>query len=252
MRSTGPLQRDKGVRKVLGRPAVVEAPWDVLGEPATLAGDPPKATATPLAPKDDEVDDAAKLILMAKNPLIVVGAGALEAAEEVRRLARLIQAPVTSHRSGRGIVPPDDFYSLRPPIASGKVRSRHRDRQPARVDDHALALVAARPEVNPNRLRRDRNGALALRCRQCRRCQTRDCGADRCAGDVPRRETIPRGGIRGKHCRGGCDLLPFCPHRRRQHRVAPGDSTPRLHPTRITTDPDMPPDNFPTRRNIRH
>ena len=99
------------------RPAVIEAPWDVFGKAATMAGDLPMAEVTPLAPEDDEIDEAVNLILAARNPLIVVGAGALEAAEEVGRLARLIEAPVTSHRSGRGIVPADDPYSLLPPAA---------------------------------------------------------------------------------------------------------------------------------------
>ena len=99
------------------RPAVIEAPWDVFGKVATVDSELPQAEVLPLAPEDDEIEAAVALILAAKNPLIVVGAGAIEAADEVGRLAGLIQAPVTSHRSGRGIVPADDPYSLLPPAA---------------------------------------------------------------------------------------------------------------------------------------
>jgi len=42
----------------------------------------------------------------------MVGSGALEAGVEVLELARLLQAPVTAHRSGRGIVSEESPYGL--------------------------------------------------------------------------------------------------------------------------------------------
>ena len=48
---------------------------------------------------------AAKLLGQAQRPLIVVGSGAQDAAAEVRAVAELLQAPVTSFRRGRGIMP---------------------------------------------------------------------------------------------------------------------------------------------------
>ena len=86
------------------RPVAVEAPWDVFGQRADFN---PDADATPVPPPDpdpDAIAAAAELIARAKNPLIIVGAGALHAADEVLELARLLQAPVTSHRSGKGVV----------------------------------------------------------------------------------------------------------------------------------------------------
>jgi acetolactate synthase-1/2/3 large subunit len=44
--------------------------------------------------------------------MITVGSGAIHAAAEVMELAQLLQAPVTSHRSGRGIVGDDTPYGF--------------------------------------------------------------------------------------------------------------------------------------------
>jgi acetolactate synthase-1/2/3 large subunit len=56
---------------------------------------------------------AAKLIAAAKRPLISVGAGALHAGDAVLELAKLLEAPVTAHRSGKGIVSDESPYALR-------------------------------------------------------------------------------------------------------------------------------------------
>ena len=93
------------------RPAMIEAPWDVFGLAAQvdLAVD---RSIPPPPPDTDAVAATARLIREAKNPLIVVGAGAQHAAEEVTALARLVQAPATSFRSGKGVVSNDDPYGL--------------------------------------------------------------------------------------------------------------------------------------------
>lgn len=93
-------------------PVAVEAPWDVFGMKGDYAE--PGRVETPAAPvvDVDTVAEAAKLIAGAKNPLIMVGGGAVEAAAEVLELARHLQAPVTSHRGGKGIVSDDDPLAL--------------------------------------------------------------------------------------------------------------------------------------------
>ena len=48
---------------------------------------------------------AALIAAQARNPMIVVGGGALDASEEVRALAELLGAPVLSYRRGRGAIP---------------------------------------------------------------------------------------------------------------------------------------------------
>ena len=95
------------------RPVAVEAPWNVFGMQAEVAGIAPLGAQPPPDPDPDGVNAAAKLIAAARRPLISVGAGALEAGEAVLALARLLQAPVTSHRSGRGIVSDESPYGLR-------------------------------------------------------------------------------------------------------------------------------------------
>ena len=60
---------------------------------------------------------AAALIREAKNPMIMLGSGAIGAEAEVAELARLLQAPVTAHRSGKGVLPDDDPLALLPPAA---------------------------------------------------------------------------------------------------------------------------------------
>jgi acetolactate synthase-1/2/3 large subunit len=101
-------------RMLSGRqgPAAIEAPWDVFGmrcpAPEMVEG---AARPAPIA-DPDALADAARLIAAAKNPLIMVGGGAVEAGAEILELAKRLQAPVTSHRGGKGIVSDDEPASL--------------------------------------------------------------------------------------------------------------------------------------------
>jgi acetolactate synthase-1/2/3 large subunit len=94
------------------RPVAIETPWDVFGMKAEVKLDVSQEVEPPPRPDPDAVAQAVKLIQNARNPMIVVGAGALEAGEEVLELAKLIQAPVTAHRSGKGIVGEDIPYGM--------------------------------------------------------------------------------------------------------------------------------------------
>lgn len=101
-------------RMLSGRrgPVAVEAPWDVFGKrgpaDALAVGEPnPSPVVDP-----DAIAEAAELIAKAKNPLIMVGGGAVDAAQEIAELAARLQAPVTAHRSGKGILPEDDPLAL--------------------------------------------------------------------------------------------------------------------------------------------
>jgi acetolactate synthase-1/2/3 large subunit len=99
------------------RPVGVEAPWDVFGMAADVElGAATEPLATPIA-DPEQIEAAADLIAAAENPMIMVGGGALDAAPEVQALARLLQAPVTAHRSGKGVMPEDDDLALLPPAA---------------------------------------------------------------------------------------------------------------------------------------
>jgi acetolactate synthase-1/2/3 large subunit len=94
------------------RPVAVETPWDVFGQKAEVAPPVRSAPIPAPSPDPDSIARAAALIAAARRPLISVGAGALHAGESVLRLAALLQAPVTAHRSGKGIVSDDSPYAL--------------------------------------------------------------------------------------------------------------------------------------------
>ena len=65
----------------------------------------------------DAINDAVKLIANAKKPMIMCGAGALHASDEVLALAQLLNAPVTAFRSGRGVVAEDHPLGISPVAA---------------------------------------------------------------------------------------------------------------------------------------
>jgi acetolactate synthase-1/2/3 large subunit len=87
--------------------AIVSMPWDVMSLDEDVADiAPPALEELVAAPGADPeaIETAARLIAGAEAPMIVVGGGALHAAAEVLELAELLDAPVASHRGGRGIV----------------------------------------------------------------------------------------------------------------------------------------------------
>ena len=94
------------------RPVAIETPWDVFGARALVDLDVPMDVPPPPEPDPDGIARAVALLQNAKNPMITVGSGAVDAGAEVLELARLLQAPVTSHRSGRGIVGEDTPYGF--------------------------------------------------------------------------------------------------------------------------------------------
>ncbi len=94
------------------RPVEVEMPWDVMASEAEVDLLDPVAP-TPPPPLDGEgIERAARLLGAAKNPMIFVGSGALGAAEEVRELGEMLQAPVASNRHGRGLLSDHHYLAL--------------------------------------------------------------------------------------------------------------------------------------------
>ncbi|MDP7652844.1 MAG: thiamine pyrophosphate-binding protein [Rhodospirillales bacterium] len=97
------------------RPVGLECPMDVWGAraPVVLPGGPAETDAIPI--DTDKVEEAAKLLGSAKNPMIVVGGGALDASEEVRQIAEMLEAPVCAFRMGRGVLDSRHHLSLTMP-----------------------------------------------------------------------------------------------------------------------------------------
>jgi acetolactate synthase-1/2/3 large subunit len=107
------------------RPVALEMPWEVFDqrEEVTLV-DPSVIDAPPLA-DGAALERAAELLRVARNPMIMVGGGATDAASEVGELAELLQAPVVAFRTGRGIVASDHPLGLS--CAEGFERWPHTD-----------------------------------------------------------------------------------------------------------------------------
>ncbi len=94
------------------RPVAVEVPWDVLLAKGDVTITPPLAKPAP-APVDSRgIEEAVALIRSARQPMIMVGSGAMDAGAQVLELAQRIQAPIVSFRSGRGVVSDESPYNL--------------------------------------------------------------------------------------------------------------------------------------------
>jgi acetolactate synthase-1/2/3 large subunit len=86
------------------RPVGIEIPPDVLALQTEVAlpaaeGPPPITEADP-----ELIDKAAALLAAAKKPLLFVGSGAVDAAEEVLAIAEMLEMPVVSFTGGKGIL----------------------------------------------------------------------------------------------------------------------------------------------------
>ncbi|MGC8476278.1 MAG: thiamine pyrophosphate-dependent enzyme [Acetobacteraceae bacterium] len=86
------------------RPVALECGIDVWGARAPVVPVAPLPPA-PVVIDAAAIERAAALIAKAERPMIVVGGGALDAADGVRALAERLAAPVMSFRRGRGILP---------------------------------------------------------------------------------------------------------------------------------------------------
>ncbi|WP_188745266.1 thiamine pyrophosphate-dependent enzyme [Marinobacterium zhoushanense] len=100
-------------------PVSIEMCWDTMAAVDEFeALDPKPAAEAGPELNLDALKAAAELIARARKPMIMCGAGALHAAEEVGALAELLNAPVTGFRSGRGVVSEDH------PLGMGPVAAR--------------------------------------------------------------------------------------------------------------------------------
>lgn len=106
---TGAVMADVIGKMLSGRqgPGAVEAPWDVFGMSGPEVDLPETRPAANPQVNPDSIKAAAEILANAKNPLIMVGGGAVNAGQEVAALAEALDAPVTSHRSGKGVVSDD-------------------------------------------------------------------------------------------------------------------------------------------------
>jgi acetolactate synthase-1/2/3 large subunit len=85
-------------------PVALEMPWDVFMERQIVTAIAPLDLRPEPEPDPFAIAEAARLIQSARAPMIFAGGGAFGASEEILELAELLDAPVVSYRSGRGIV----------------------------------------------------------------------------------------------------------------------------------------------------
>lgn len=113
--ATTSMQVNKAFHQMLsGRPgpASVEMCWDTMAREWEVGIDPGIQHIDKPVPDGAALRDAAKLVAGAKNIMIMCGAGAQHASDEVRELADMLGAGVTSFRSGRGVVAEDTPLGL--------------------------------------------------------------------------------------------------------------------------------------------
>ena len=94
--------------------------WNARSTPGPSAPKSPCPTQPlPLPPEtidDEAITAAAKILGAAERPIIVVGGGALDASAEVIKLAEMLEAPVSSYRRGRGVVPSSHRLAVDMPV----------------------------------------------------------------------------------------------------------------------------------------
>src|SRR5262245_4966492 len=100
----------KELRSGRPRPVGIEVPPDMLAARAEVELQPPLPLDGAVPLDEDATARAADLLAKAESPVIFVGGGALDAADEVRALAERLGAPVVSYRRGRGVL--DDRHPL--------------------------------------------------------------------------------------------------------------------------------------------
>ena len=100
----------KELRSGRPRPVGIEVPPDMLAARAEVELQPPLPLDGAVPLDEDAIAQAADLLAKAECPVIFVGGGALDAADEVRALAERLGAPVVSYRRGRGVL--DDRHPL--------------------------------------------------------------------------------------------------------------------------------------------
>jgi acetolactate synthase-1/2/3 large subunit len=101
-------------------PAAVEIPMDVLAQSAPVTPGPESGEPSrSLGPALDEkkLEKLAHALVGAQSPVLFVGSGAQDVADDVRALAELLEAPVVSYRTGRGVMDSRSYLSFVLPAA---------------------------------------------------------------------------------------------------------------------------------------
>ncbi len=98
------------------RPVALECALDTWGKRAevTLPAEPMRLPAETI--DDEAIEAAAKILGNAERPILVLGGGAQDASAEVIEIAQLLEAPVSSYRRGRGVIPSSHRLAVDMPV----------------------------------------------------------------------------------------------------------------------------------------
>ena len=98
------------------RPVALECALDTWGKRAevTLPAEPMRLP--PETIDDEAIEAASKILGNAERPILILGGGALDASAEVIAIAELLEAPVSSYRRGRGVIPSSHRLAVDMPI----------------------------------------------------------------------------------------------------------------------------------------
>jgi len=98
------------------RPVALECALDTWAKRAEVVL-PDAPLPRPAEAIDEEaIAAAAKILGTAERPIIVVGGGAIDASAEVIQLAEMLEAPVSSYRRGRGVIPSSHRLAVDMPV----------------------------------------------------------------------------------------------------------------------------------------
>jgi acetolactate synthase-1/2/3 large subunit len=116
------------------RPVHIELPLDIITAPAGHLLVQPRVTVARPTPSNTAIEEAAQLLKNAKRPLLLLGGGCINAQEEVRALASLLDAPTALTINAKGLLPPEH------PLLIGSNHSFEPVRLIARDADVVLAI----------------------------------------------------------------------------------------------------------------
>ncbi|TAJ31270.1 MAG: TPP-binding protein [Reyranella sp.] len=98
------------------RPVALECALDTWAKRAEVAIPDAPLPLPPEVVDDQAIEAAAKFLGAAERPIIVLGGGAIDASAEVIKLAEMLEAPVSSYRRGRGIIPSSHRLAVDMPV----------------------------------------------------------------------------------------------------------------------------------------
>lgn len=98
------------------RPVALECALDTWARRGEVALPDAPLPLPPQVVDDEAIEAAAKILGNAERPILVLGGGALDAGAEVIHIAEMLEAPVSSYRRGRGVVPSSHRLAVDMPV----------------------------------------------------------------------------------------------------------------------------------------